>query len=169
MSGASASPVSFPAFDSLVSGGTIDRRQRYFWRLPASALVAALGGLVAVLREVTFDCEALILIAGAAFADMGSGESGVAFVVGFLFTLLKLYIIWWIILKIIRFNLLAYFLLVAALSLLNAGTSADRSAEYVFAQQRSDRAGRAGAAAFVAACGCGCAEPVDAASLPTSS
>ena len=70
--------------------------------------------------------QALLLI-GAALADMGSGETGVAFVVAFLFTLLKLYIIWWVILKIIRHNLLAFFLLAAALSLLNTGTSLIRS------------------------------------------
>lgn len=120
LTGASAEAVTFPSFDSLVPAaqsiaGTL------LAAFTIAAIVSALGGFVAVYVR-SRSLQALLLI-GATLADMGPAESGLGFVVAFVFTLLKLFIIWWVILKIIRHNLLAFFLLVAALSLLNAGTS----------------------------------------------
>jgi len=45
------------------------------------------------------------------------------YVAALIFTILKLYLMWWVILKIIRFNFLAFFLMAAAIRLLDAGAS----------------------------------------------
>jgi hypothetical protein len=63
------------------------------------------------------------LLIGAAFAFAGSTENGAAFAVSFLVTMLKLWIIWLVVAKIARFNLLGYLLLAAGLALFGAGTS----------------------------------------------
>jgi membrane protease YdiL (CAAX protease family) len=118
--GASSDAIRFPAFDSL-SPATQSIAGALLLAFALSAIVAVLGGFVAVyVKSRLF--QGLLLVA-AALAHMSTEETGLAFVVSFLFTILQLCIIWWVILKIVRFNLLAYFLLVAALSLLNAGTS----------------------------------------------
>ncbi len=120
LAGASPEAATFPAFDSLAPGaqsiaGTL------LAAFAITAIVSAVGGYVALYVRSRM-LQALLLI-GAALAGVGSAENGLALVFGFLFTLLKLYIIWWVILKIVRHNLLGFFLLVAALSLFSAGTS----------------------------------------------
>jgi hypothetical protein len=118
--GASAEPVNFIGFDSL-SPAAQSIAGALLYACLLTALVSALGGFVAVYVR-SRGLQALLLVA-AALAHMSTEASGVAFVVNFLTTLLELYLIWWVILKVIRFNLLAYFLLVSALALLNAGIS----------------------------------------------
>jgi len=120
LTGPNSDAATFSAFDSL-SPATQSIAGALVSTFFATAIVAALGGLVA--KHVKSRWLQAVLIVCAAFAEVGSGESRIAFVVAFGFTALKLYIIWWVILKIIRYNLLAYFLLVAALLLLSAGTS----------------------------------------------
>jgi membrane protease YdiL (CAAX protease family) len=116
--GASAIPIGLATFDSqwpaMPSIATA-----LLYAIGTSALVAAVGGFVGLYVQSKW-LRALLLIV-AALAHMSSGETGLGFVVGFLLSLLQLYIIWWVILKIIRFNLLAYFLLVAAITLLGSG------------------------------------------------
>jgi membrane protease YdiL (CAAX protease family) len=118
--GASAEAITFPAFDSL-SPAAQSIAGAVLYAFAITAFVLAVGGFVAVYVQSRW-LRAVLLIASA-LAHMSAGQSGVAFVVNFLFTLLQLFIIWWVILKIIRFNLLGYFLLVAALTLFGAGTS----------------------------------------------
>jgi len=120
LAGASAEAATFPAFDSLAPGA-----QSVAGTLVAAfaitAIVSALGGYVAI--YVRSKMLQAFLLVGAALADVGSPENGSALILGFVFTLLKLYIIWWVILKIVRHNLLGFFLLVAALPLFSTGTS----------------------------------------------
>ena len=120
ITGASADPVGFPPLDSL-SPAARSIAAALLLALFATALVSALGGFVAAYVKSRTLRALLLIAAGLAFA--GSAESGLAFVVGLSFTILKFYIIWWIIVNILRLNLLAYFLMVAAGSLLNAGIS----------------------------------------------
>jgi membrane protease YdiL (CAAX protease family)/flagellar basal body-associated protein FliL len=120
LAGASAEPVTFPQIDSL-SPAAQSIAGTLLAAFATTAIISALGGFVAVYVRSRL-LQALLLI-GLTLADMGPSESGLAFVITFLFTLLKFGIIWWIILKIVRHNLLGLFLLVAALSLLSAGTS----------------------------------------------
>jgi membrane protease YdiL (CAAX protease family)/flagellar basal body-associated protein FliL len=120
LAGASAEAVTFPQFDSL-SPAAQSIAGTLLAAFATSAIISALGGFVAVYVRSRM-LQTLLLI-GLTLADMGSAETGLAFVVTFLFTFLKLYIVWWVILKIIRHNLLGLFLLVAAISLLDAGTS----------------------------------------------
>ena len=116
-----------------------------------SAIISALGGFVAVYVRSRM-LQALLLI-GAALADMGSGETGVAFVVAFLFTLLKLYIIWWVILKIIRHNLLAFFSAGRRALTFEHWNIPNRAAKYLSAKQRCDRPWRTRTTSIVAARG----------------
>ena len=120
LAGPSSEAATFSGFDSLspsaqsIAGALLST-------FLVTAIVALLGGLIATYVKSRW--LQAILIVGAAFAEVGSEESALGFLIAFGFTILKLYIIWWMILKIIRYNLLAYFLLVAALLLLSAGTS----------------------------------------------
>jgi hypothetical protein len=118
--GASADPVGFPALDSL-SPAAHSIAAALLLALFATALVTALGGFVT--ESVKSRTLRVVLLIAAGLAFSGSAESGLAFVVSFCFTILKFYVIWWIIINIFRLNLLAYFLMVAASSLLNAGIS----------------------------------------------
>jgi membrane protease YdiL (CAAX protease family) len=118
--GASSEAVIFPAFDSL-SPAAQSIATALLYAFAISALVAATSGFVGVYVQSKW-LRAILLIASA-LAHMSGGESGLSFMVNFLFSLLQLYFIWWVVLKIIRFNLLAYFLSVAALTLLYTGTS----------------------------------------------
>lgn len=118
--GATADPASFPQFDSL-SPAAQSVASTLVFALFASALVSALGGFIAA--YVPSKTLRLALLIGAGIAGMGIGETGLTFVTAFLITVLKLYIIWWLIVKVIRHNLLGFFLSVAALSLLDDGIS----------------------------------------------
>jgi membrane protease YdiL (CAAX protease family) len=117
--GASAVPATFPEFDSL-SPAAQSIAITLVFALFACALVSALGGFVEA--YVPSKVLRFALLIGAALAGVGSGETGLAFAIAFLLTILKFYLAWWVIAKITRHNLLGFFLL-AALSLLNDGTS----------------------------------------------
>jgi hypothetical protein len=120
LAGASAEATTFPSFDSLVPAAQSIASALLF-ALFACAVVSAVGGFVTA--YVPSRAIRGLLLIGAGLAGMGSGESGLAFVIALLLTILKIFIIWWVIVKIIRHNLLGFFLLAAALSLLNDGTS----------------------------------------------
>ncbi len=120
MIGPSAAAVSFPGFDSL-SPAAQSIASALQSGIVAGAIVAALSGFIAVYVQSRLLRAALLI--GAAFAFAGSTENGTVFVVSFLITMLKLWIIWLVVAKIARFNLLAYLLLAAGLVLLSAGTS----------------------------------------------
>jgi membrane protease YdiL (CAAX protease family) len=120
VAGASAVPVTFPAFDSL-SPGAQSIAGALFYAFAATAVVVTLGGFVAS-RVPSSGLRATLLI-GAAMAVTSSSEGLLAYVAALIFTLLKLYVMWWVILKIIRFNLLAFFLMAAAIRLLDAGAA----------------------------------------------
>jgi membrane protease YdiL (CAAX protease family) len=120
LAGPNSDAVTFSGFDSL-SPAAQSIAAALLTTFFFTAIVAALGGLVATYVQSRW--LQAVLIIGAAFAEVGSEESGLAILIAFGFTVLKVYIIWWLILKIIRYNLLAYFLLLAALLLLSAGMS----------------------------------------------
>jgi hypothetical protein len=120
LAGPNSDAVTFSGFDSL-SPAAQSISSALLSTFLATAIVAIAGGLIATYAQSRWP-QAILIIA-AAFAEVGSEESGLAFMIAFGFTVLKLYIIWWVILKIVRYNLLAYFLLLAALLLLSAGTS----------------------------------------------
>jgi membrane protease YdiL (CAAX protease family) len=118
--GASAEATTFASFDSLAPA-VQSIASALLFALFACAAFSAVSGFVAA--YVPSRAIRGLLLIGAALAGMGTGETGLAFAITFLFTILKFYIIWWVIVKIIRHNLLGFFLLAAALSLLSDGTS----------------------------------------------
>jgi hypothetical protein len=110
----------FARFDSYLPAAQ-SVAETVFAALLLSAIVAALAGFIAVSVRNRW-VQALFILA-AAFARMGSSQSGAAFVRNFLLELGMLCLAWWGVSRIVRFNLLAYFLLAAAISFVSEGSS----------------------------------------------
>ena len=85
-----------------------------------SAMVAALTGLIAVYIRPTW--LRLALLVGAALTYVSDPGSAADFARQFLIGLIAVTIIWWAIVRVLRFNLLGYFLIFASLTLLGAGS-----------------------------------------------
>jgi membrane protease YdiL (CAAX protease family) len=120
LAGASAVPVNFPAFDS-VSPAVQSIASALFYAFAVTSIVIALGGFLA--SRVQSMAFRVLLLLGAGLSFTGASDSGLGYIVALIFTILKFYVIWWVILKIIRFNLLAFFLMAAAIRLLDDGAS----------------------------------------------
>jgi membrane protease YdiL (CAAX protease family) len=118
--GAGAGVATFAGFDSSspaaqAIAGTV------FTGLLLTGFVATLAGFISVNVRKAWLRVALVI--AAAFALAGSAASSADFARGLSVQLLTLCFVWWGVSRIIRFNLLAYFLLAAALLLVNEGIS----------------------------------------------
>ncbi|HET9400960.1 MAG TPA: hypothetical protein VFO34_08420, partial [Candidatus Acidoferrales bacterium] len=84
------------------------------------AMVAALAGLIAVYIKPTWLRAALVL--GAALTYVSDPGGAADFARQFVIGLIAVTIIWWAIVRVLRFNLLGYFLIFANLTLLGFGS-----------------------------------------------
>jgi membrane protease YdiL (CAAX protease family) len=117
-SGQNPGTTTFTSFDALLPGAQAIAGSIYS-PLSLVALLAVVAGFVAVHIRSRW-MQALFVIA-VVLAQMDSPHSAAGFAQNFLIDLVTICLVWWVISKVTRFNLLAYFLLFATMLLVKAG------------------------------------------------